>query len=167
MESVKDSIIQSGGKILLAFNRGDAKEVARNYFKEAKLLFLSSDVVQGMEEIEAYWKIVMNRGIKIVKLETTGTEVSGATALEVGKYELFLENGHVADIGEYVAIWRNKNDKWKLYFHQWNSNNQVNENPSIQINKCELSSERSYINFKSIKSDRCLYLMIDLFVKYH
>lgn len=139
MESINISIIQSYEKILRAFNRQDAREVARNYFNEAKLSFLSSDLVQGTEEIEAHWKILMGRGIKKLKFKTIATEASGATALEVGKYEFFLENSQIVDIGEYIAIWRKKDNEWKLCFHQLNSKSReiFNNNSCIRLNKWE------------------------------
>ena len=164
LESVKNTIIQSKEKILEAFNRGDAKGVAMNYFKEAKFFPPNGNVVQGMEKIKSFWKISMYKGIKKAELETINIEATGTTAFEIGNYKLFLENGQITDFGEYVAIWRNKDDHWKLYLHQWNSENpaDVSENPNIQlneviINECEISNIGcSYINFNSAKCEKCL-----------
>lgn len=164
VEGGKNKIIQSKEKILEAFNKGDAEGVAMNYFKEAKLFPPNSNLVQGMEKIKSFWKIAMYKGIKKAELETINIEASGTTAFEVGNYKLFLENGQIADFGEYVAIWRNKDDGWKLYLHQWNSENPagVGENLNIQlneaiINECEISNIGcSFINFYSVKCEKCL-----------
>ena len=154
MKSVKKLIIQSKSKILLAFNRRDAKGVAQNYFKEAKLFITSRDVVQGTEKIEAYWKTAMDKGIKIIQLETSGSGAFGATVLEVGKYKLSQKNGRLTIIGDYLAIWRKKDDELKLYFHQLSLEKRV-ENSSIQINKREI--RHSYVASKIVKSNKCLY----------
>jgi uncharacterized protein (TIGR02246 family) len=123
MENVKDAITQSNEKFMDAFNNGDAKGVALSYVKEAKLLPPNSDVIQGLEGIEAFWKGAMDMGIKKAELETIQVEGYGDTAIEEGRYKLFLENGQMADQGKYIIIWRNVNGDWKLDLDIWNSSN--------------------------------------------
>ena len=123
MEDVKDAIIQCNDRFLDAFNNGNAKGVAMNYVDEAKLLPPNSDAVQGIENIEAFWQGAMNMGIKTAKLETLQAEGYGNTAIEEGRYKLYLENGQMADHGKYIVIWRKTDEGWKLDLDIWNSSN--------------------------------------------
>ena len=121
MEMVKESIMKCKEGILEALNRGDYKGVVSSYVNEAKFFPPNRNAVQGVDRIEAFWRIIMSRGIKKAEFETINIKATGATAFDIGNYLLFLENGQIADFGEYVAIWRKKDDGWKLYLHQWNS----------------------------------------------
>ena len=123
MENVKDAIIQSNEKFLEEFNNGNAKGVALKYSKEAKLFPPNSDVVQGLENIEAFWQGAINMGIKSAKLETVKAEGFENTAIEEGRYKLFLENGQMADHGKYIVIWKKTDEGWKLDQDIWNSSN--------------------------------------------
>ena len=123
MKNVKDAIIKCNEKFLEAFNNGNAKGVAMNYINDAKLFPPNSDEIQGLEGIEAFWKGAMDMGIKTAKLETVKAEGFGDTAIEEGRYKLFLENGQMADHGKYIVIWRKTDDVWKLDLDIWNSSN--------------------------------------------
>jgi ketosteroid isomerase-like protein len=123
MENVKDAIMQSNKRFLDAFNNGNAKGVALKYVEKAKLLPPNSNVIQGLEGIEAFWKGAMDMGLKKAELETILAEEHGNTAIEEGRYKLFLENGQIADNGKYIVIWRKAGDSWKMDLDIWNSSN--------------------------------------------
>ena len=137
MENVKKAITQRKEKILEAFFNGDAKGVAMNYAENAKFFPLNRNVVQGLDRIEAFWRIIMKKGIIKAEFKTKNVGVSGATAIEIGNYSLFLENEQIADIGEYVAIWQNIDGEWMLYLQQWDSKTlaDINDNLNIEIRK--------------------------------
>ena len=123
MKNVKDAIIQCNEKFLEAFNNGNAKGVAMNYAKNAKLFPPNSDVIQGLENIEAFWQGAMNMGIKTAKLETVNAEGIENKVIEEGRYKLFIENGQEVDQGKYIVIWEKSDETWKLYLDIWNSSN--------------------------------------------
>lgn len=123
MENLKDVIMQCNVKFLNSFNNGDAKGVASNYIEKAQLLPPNSDIIQGLDGIEAFWQGAMDMGLKKAELETLSAEGHGDTAIEMGKYKLYLENGQVADIGKYMVIWRKVNGTWKFDLDIWNSSN--------------------------------------------
>ena len=120
---MKDAIMQCNENFLKAFNNGDAKGVAMNYVIEAKLLPPNSDVIQGLDGIEAFWRGAMDMGLKKAELETILAEGHDNTAIEEGRYKLFLENGQMADHGKYIVIWRKTDEGWKLDLDIWNSSN--------------------------------------------
>lgn len=165
MDDVNYKIIQTKEIILNSFNSGDVKGIASNYAKEAKMFPPNSTEIQGINRIAAFWRITIKNGVKRADLDSIRIWESGSTAFEIGKYCLYQDNGKLADFGDYIAIWRNKNDIWKLYLHQWISCNSTdfNEKLNIQINEeilkeCEFSSIGcSYISSDGIKCKTCLY----------
>ena len=54
-------------------------------------------------------------GLKEAVLETLELEVHGETAIETGHYALKADGGAVADLGEYIVIWKNDGGTWKLH----------------------------------------------------
>lgn len=160
---VKNSIIQYKKQILEAFNNGDINGVAMSYAKDAMFFPPNSNALKGLDKIEVFWKSFLDRGIKKIELETINIATSGSTAFETGNYLLFLENGQLADFGDYVAIWRKKVGEWKLYLHLWNSDisADIDIDQNIHINEalkndCELIDIGcSYINFNSVKCEKC------------
>ena len=87
-----------------AFGSGDAANVATHYTSDGQLLPPQSELVTGREAIQAFWQGALDMGIKEVKLETVELEDHGATAVEVGKYTLFVEGGQLADSGKYMVV---------------------------------------------------------------
>jgi len=108
-------------KFIKAFNNGNAKGVAMNYAENAKIMPTNSDVIQGLEGIEAFWKGAMDMGLKKAEIEIIQAEGLGDTAIDEGRYKLFLGNGQMADQGKYIVIWRKVKDSWKMDLDIWNS----------------------------------------------
>lgn len=118
---VTGEIVLCNDKFVEAFNNGDAKGVAMNYLENAKIMPSNSEVIQGLEGIEAFWKGAMEMGLKKAELTTIQAEGLGNTAIEEGRYKLFLGNGQLADNGKYIVIWRKVKGSWKLDLDIWNS----------------------------------------------
>ena len=116
-------IVECNKGFLESFNNGDAKGVAMKYVENAKLLPPNSDVITGLDGIETFWKGAMDMGLKKAELETVKAEGFGGTAIEEGRYKLFLENGQIADQGKFIVIWRNVNGTCKMDLDIWNSSN--------------------------------------------
>lgn len=103
------------------FGRGDAAGVADFYTENAMLLPTGSDFVHGKQDIEAYWQVAMDMGIKSIKLDILELEQHGDTAIEVSRYTLRSADGQVIDQGKGVVIWKNVSGTWKLHRDIWNS----------------------------------------------
>jgi uncharacterized protein (TIGR02246 family) len=118
---VKGEIEKCYEKFIEAFNSGNAKGVAMNYAENAKIMPTNSDVIQGLEGIEAFWKGAMDMGLKKAEIEIIQAEGLGDTAIDEGRYKLFLGNGQLADHGKYIVIWRKVDGSWKMDLDIWNS----------------------------------------------
>jgi ketosteroid isomerase-like protein len=101
----------------------DAKAVAANYTTGAKLFPSNSDVIEGDEAIEAFWKGAMDMGVKKVQLETVAAEGYGNTAIEEGRYRLYAGEDQVVDQGKYIVNWQKQDGQWKLRRDIWNTSN--------------------------------------------
>ena len=122
-KNVTDDIANANLQFMEAFNQGDASALAMNYTLNAKLFPSNSDVIEGREAIEGFWKAVMGMGITKAELETVYAEGYGNSALEEGRYKLFVEGGQMVDQGKYVVGWKKEDGQWKLDRDIWNTNN--------------------------------------------
>lgn len=118
---LQTAIAAANRSFMAMFGAGDAGGMAQAYTANGILLPPQSDFVTGPDAIQAFWQGAMDMGLKDVKLETAELEILGDTAIEVGKYTLYLMNGQVADAGKYVVIWKNDGGSWKLHRDIWNT----------------------------------------------
>jgi len=118
---IRSAISAANQNFMAMFGAGDAGGMAKAYTANGMLLPPQSDFVTGTAAIQAFWQGAMDMGLKDVKLETAELEILGDTAIEVGKYTLYLMNGQVADTGKYVVIWKNDGGSWKLHRDIWNT----------------------------------------------
>jgi hypothetical protein len=63
----------------------------------------------------------MEMGLKKAEIEIIQAEGFGDTAIDEGRYKLFLGNGQQADHGKYIVIWRKVDGSWKMDLDIWNS----------------------------------------------
>src|SRR5919202_970954 len=122
---VRDAIAATNREIQSAFAAGDAGRLARCYTSGAMLLPPGADRVTGGERIEAFWRDILNLGIKGAQLETLEAEQHGDIAHEVGRYGLTGEGGQVVDRGKYVVLWKQEQGRWKLHRDIWNSSGEA------------------------------------------
>lgn len=118
-ENIRSRIEAANGQFMNAFKRGDAAVLASLYTAQGQLLPANSDFVKGTEAIRGFWQGALNTGLKQVALETIEVEAHGDTAIEMGRYKLFVGNGSVADAGKYIVIWKNEGGIWKLHRDIW------------------------------------------------
>lgn len=118
-EDIRSQIEAANGQFVSAFKRGDAAALASLYTAQGQLLPANSDFVKGTEAIRGFWQGALDMGLKQVALETLEIEAHGDTAIEVGRYNLFLGDGSVADAGKYIVIWKNDLGTWKLHRDIW------------------------------------------------
>jgi len=118
---VKTEIQDANKAFVEAFNNQDAAALAQAYTTDAKVFPPNSDVIQGTEGIEALWSGAFNMGIKKASLETVKADAYGDTAIEEGKYTLYIDDETVADQGKYIVIWKKIEGVWKLNCDIWNT----------------------------------------------
>jgi uncharacterized protein (TIGR02246 family) len=113
--------IESGNRTFIAaFLRGDAQAVADLYTEDARVIPPGSDVASGRSAIAAFWRTVMDTGVKDLTLDTIEVESVGALACEVGTVRIVGAEGQVT-VGRYVVVWKRENGHWKIHRDIWNS----------------------------------------------
>lgn len=121
LSEVSQAIRAGNEKFMSHFRQADAAGLARLYTEQGQVLPPQSDFVSGRPAIEAFWRSLMEMGIKGARLETLETKGGGETAYEVGKYTLVGEGGQILDSGKYVVIWQQEGGQWKLHWDIFNS----------------------------------------------
>lgn len=118
--NVVDAIKEMNANFASCLRRGDARALAKLYSEDAMLLPPGSDFVEGREDIQAFWRGVMDVGISGAQLNTVELHDFGGMALEIGTYKL-LAGEAVVDAGKYLVVWRHEDLSWKFYRDTWNT----------------------------------------------
>ncbi|TFH38562.1 MAG: DUF4440 domain-containing protein [Bacteroidia bacterium] len=111
---VSGEISVANKSLMDSFIKGDIESLTMAYTENAKLFPTNSPVIEGKENIRAYWEGATSMGITKVDLETLSAEAFGNTAIEEGKYALFVEGDFIVDEGKYIVIWEKVDGKWLL-----------------------------------------------------
>lgn len=121
---IRKAIEANTKAFMAAFNKGDAAAVAGMYAKDAKLLPPNSEMVEGTQNIQAFWQGVIGAGAKVEALDTVEVEARGDMAAEVGKYTLTIPQAggqSMTDQGKYLVVWKRQGRTWKLALDIWNT----------------------------------------------
>ena len=120
-KDMKADIMAANQKFMDAFQKG-ATTMSNYYTSSAQLMPPNSDVVQGADNISAFWKGAYGMGVKKAKLETMTAEQSGDQVIEMGRYTLYGDKDAQLDAGKYIVIWKQEGGQWKLHRDIWNTN---------------------------------------------
>ena len=104
-----------------AFGRGDAAGVAACYTTNGQLLPPNADIVQGRENVQAFWKGAIDSGVAELTLTTLELEHHGDTAHTVASYAMRGKDGNEVDRGKSVVIWKQEGGQWKVHRDIWNT----------------------------------------------
>ncbi len=118
---IREEIAAANAEFMAAANRGDAAALAALYSHEAMLMPPNNDFFTGRDAIQAFWQAVANSGVTGCKLETVEAELCGETAIEVGRFHLYIPGGVEADHGKYIVIWKQEEGHWRLHRDIFNS----------------------------------------------
>ena len=102
-----EAIAETRAAFVSAVCCGDAAAAAAVYAASARLLAPSAELMQGREEIAAFWQAGIDAGISKVELEALQVEHHDGVAYEVGRYALRLESPEgatVVDRGKYALV---------------------------------------------------------------
>lgn len=118
-------VIEANTKAFMAaFNRGDAAAVAAMYAIDAKVLPPNGEIVEGRQNIQAFWQNLISVGAKLQALDTVEVDALGNLAYELGKYTLMIPQAggqSTTDLGKYVVIWKRQGRRWQLAVDIWNT----------------------------------------------
>jgi ketosteroid isomerase-like protein len=91
------------------------------YTASARILPPGGPMIQGRENIKAFWKqAIAAMGATAVKLTTLDAEAAGDGVVEIGSADL-TAGGQVATI-KYVVYWKQEDGIWKWNVDIWNTN---------------------------------------------
>jgi len=102
--------------------KGEIAALDEIYSADAKILPPGAPMIEGREEVKAFWKqAIASLGVKKATLTTIDAEQVGDGVLEIGKAELRLANGQSVH-GKYVVHWKQEGVRWKWHVDIWNMN---------------------------------------------
>jgi len=121
-DGVRSAIEAANAVFSAAAAKGDGAGLAALYAAEGQLMPAGSEPIRGAAAIQKFWQGALDSGIAGVGLKTLEVFSQGATATEVGQYELRDKAGKVLDHGKYVVVWRHEGGKWKLLRDMFSTN---------------------------------------------
>ena len=90
------------------------------YTEDAQVIPPGSEVASGRSAIAAFWRTVMDTGVKNLTLDTIEVESAGDLAYEVGSVKVVGADSQVTP-GRYVVVWKRQDGQWKIHRDIWNS----------------------------------------------
>ena len=112
---VRSAIEAANSDFTDAVAKGDSTHLSTLYTDDGEVLPAGSPPIRGTDAIRKFWQGALASGIAQANLKTLEVFSQGATATEVGQYELYDKAGTEIDHGKYIVIWRHKGAQWKLY----------------------------------------------------
>jgi len=116
----KAAVLAAAKDFSAAIAAKDAPRVGLLYAKDAIAFPPNSEMVQGRQAIQDFWKGFMDGGFT-APIETVETETDGNLGFDVGKYTIVDAAGKTVDQGKYVVVWKKEDGSWKLYRDIWNT----------------------------------------------
>ena len=126
--ALHDAVASANEEFAARFNDGDAAGMAELYTEDGQVLPPNGDVVNGRSDIQAFWQMLMDMGIKGVELRTVDLEGGPDMAFEVSNFTLFDASGKMLDQGKYIVIWKHEDGDWLLHRDIFNSSMPVSAN---------------------------------------
>lgn len=94
----------------------------RIYTANARILPPGAPIVEGREQIKNFWKqTIGTMGVTSATLTTVHAEAAGDGVVEIGRADLNLPSGQVAEV-KYVVHWKQEDGAWKWNIDIWNTN---------------------------------------------
>ena len=106
----------------------DFSALGRVYTAEARVLPPGADMLTGIDHIRNFWEqAVATLNIEAVKLSTLDMQVSGDTAVEIGRAELHNNQPTSPTTMKYVVVWKREGDNWKWDVDIWNADSEAHQ----------------------------------------
>lgn len=121
---IRKAIEANNKAFMAAFNKGDAAAVGGMYATDAKALPPNGEIVEGRQNIQAFWQGLISAGAKVEALDIVQVDGHGDMATELGKYTLTIPQAggqSATDQGKYLVVWKRQGRAWKIAFDIWNT----------------------------------------------
>ncbi len=119
--AARDGILETNQRFIASFAAQNAADLVALYTDDAQLFPPNSDVIEGADNITAFWQGAFDSGLGGVSLDTIEVDNEGDTAIESGRYRMTTTDGQVADKGKYLVVWKRLDDHWYIHRDIWNS----------------------------------------------
>lgn len=101
---------------------GDLDALDRVYTVNARLLPPGAPMIEGREQIKAFWSnAITGMGVMSVSLTTVEAQEAGDGVIEIGRAELTVANGQRVTV-KYIVHWKQEDGAWKWNLDIWNQN---------------------------------------------
>jgi ketosteroid isomerase-like protein len=101
-------------RFLHVFAMNDLGGIGDCYTEDAQMLVANMDPICGRAAIQAVFKFTAVRG-HTLEFQTQELDVTGETAIEIGRYLRRRGDGSLFDRGKYMVIWKRVADEWKIH----------------------------------------------------
>ena len=96
--------------------------VDRIYTVTARVLPPGAPMVEGRDQIKAFWKqAIAGMGVTGAKLTIVSAESAGDGIVEIGRADLTVSGGQIVTV-KYVVHWKQEDSAWKWNIDIWNQN---------------------------------------------
>ncbi len=119
--AARDGILETNQRFIASFAAQNAADLVALYTDDAQLFPPNSDVIEGADNISAFWQGAFDSGLGGVSLDTIEVDNEGDTAIESGRYRMTTLDGQVADQGKYLVVWKRLDDHWYIHRDIWNT----------------------------------------------
>ncbi|MEO5647954.1 MAG: hypothetical protein ABIQ56_06295 [Chitinophagaceae bacterium] len=120
LSSVKKAIEKSNAGMEAEIAKGDSAAVAAHYSKYAKLLPDGFPAESTTDGIRNSWGGFMSLGLSL-KLKVVDVWGNNDLVVEEGTYVVAEKSGKSVDKGKYIVVWKQEDEKWKMFRDIWNS----------------------------------------------
>jgi len=101
--------------------RQNISELDRVYTRNARVLPPGSPMLEGREEVKAFWQgAIQALGLKSAKLTSVDAEAVGDCVIEIGRADLLVSSGDTITV-KYVVQWKQEDGDWKWNVDIWNA----------------------------------------------
>ena len=104
-----------------AYTARDAVRVASFYAERAVVMPPDARMVQGRDNIEAYYRRGFAQSAGTLRLQPLESVVAGATGYEAGTSSLLAVRGGAESAGKYVVIYERVRNEWKIVYDIFNN----------------------------------------------
>jgi len=119
--AARDGILETNQRFIASFAAQNAADLVALYTDDAQLFPPNSDVIEGADNITAFWQGAFDSGLAGASLDTIEVDNEEDTAIESGRYRMTTPDGQVADQGKYLVVWKRLDDHWYIHRDIWNT----------------------------------------------
>ena len=104
-----------------AYTARDAEKVAAFYADRAIVMPPDAPMVQGRENIEAYYRRGFAQSEGRLRLQPIESVIAGSSAYEAGTSSLVAVRGSGESAGKYVVVYERVRNEWKIIYDIFNN----------------------------------------------